>query len=205
MTEPLKEQLSACLDGELGAGELDLLMKQVERGDELKATLGRYAAISAAMRSERIVRAPAGFAAKVSAAVAAETLTPVRAISSRRQARWLQPAAGFAVAAGVAAVAVLVLRTGNVATPAAEETIAAATIPAPIRATTPTLVAGPARSTPDSRLTNYVVAHSEFSSPLSRRVVLSGVLTQDTDTESLPTEESPATNASAPPSTPAQR
>ena len=30
MTDPVKEQLSACLDGELPEGELDLLLKQVE-------------------------------------------------------------------------------------------------------------------------------------------------------------------------------
>ena len=34
---------------------------------------------------------------------------------------------------------------------------------------------------PAARLTNYVVAHSEYSSPLGRRTVLSGVLSDDDD------------------------
>jgi hypothetical protein len=32
---------------------------------------------------------------------------------------------------------------------------------------------------PATRLTNYVVAHSEYSSPLARRSVLTGVLSED--------------------------
>jgi hypothetical protein len=32
---------------------------------------------------------------------------------------------------------------------------------------------------PATRLTNYVVAHSEYSSPLARRSVLTGVLAED--------------------------
>ncbi|HEY5807463.1 MAG TPA: hypothetical protein VIT67_05820, partial [Povalibacter sp.] len=39
---------------------------------------------------------------------------------------------------------------------------------------------------PAARLTNYVVAHSEYSSPLGRRTVLSGVLSDD---ESQPEAE----------------
>jgi hypothetical protein len=34
---------------------------------------------------------------------------------------------------------------------------------------------------PATRLTNYVVAHSEYSSPLGRRSVLTGVLADDDD------------------------
>ena len=42
----------------------------------------------------------------------------------------------------------------------------------------PTTTSGPA-FVPATRLTNYVVAHSEYSSPLARRSVLTGVLTED--------------------------
>lgn len=39
MTDPVKEQLSACLDGELPEAELDLLLKQVSRDPQLGAVL----------------------------------------------------------------------------------------------------------------------------------------------------------------------
>jgi hypothetical protein len=42
----------------------------------------------------------------------------------------------------------------------------------------PTSTSSPA-FVPATRLTNYVVAHSEYSSPLARRSVLTGVLSED--------------------------
>jgi hypothetical protein len=45
---------------------------------------------------------------------------------------------------------------------------------------------------PATRLTNYVVAHSEYSSPLGRRSVLTGVLAADED---VPLEREPAEEA----------
>jgi len=38
---------------------------------------------------------------------------------------------------------------------------------------------------PATRLTNYVVAHSEYSSPLGRRSVLSGVLADDEEVKAV--------------------
>jgi hypothetical protein len=42
---------------------------------------------------------------------------------------------------------------------------------------------------PATRLTNYVVAHSEYSSPLGRRSVLSGVLADDEEVQALESGE----------------
>jgi hypothetical protein len=96
------------------------------------------------------------------------------------------------VAAGVAAVAVLSLqRQGGVDTPliVGNETVEPApesfraTVPEPsytVPSTTPTGAFIPA-----ARLTNYVVAHSEYSSPLGRRTVLSGMLSEDDETTVL--------------------
>ena len=50
MTDPVKEQLSACLDGELPEAELDLLLKQVARDQPLRGALGRYALIGETFR-----------------------------------------------------------------------------------------------------------------------------------------------------------
>ena len=58
--------------------------------------------------------------------------------------------------------------------------------------TVPTTTGQPSAFVPAARLTNYVVAHSEYSSPLGRRTVLSGVLSED----DLVSADEPAEDAS---------
>ena len=53
MTDRIKEQLSAFLDGELPEAETTLLLKRLERDDELKGTLSRYSLIGAVIRRPR--------------------------------------------------------------------------------------------------------------------------------------------------------
>ena len=60
----------------------------------------------------------------------------------------------------------------------APSTVAAAESQAPSY-TVPTNTSSAPAFVPAARLTNYVVAHSEYSSPLGRRTVLSGVLSDD--------------------------
>ncbi len=190
MTDPVKEQLSACLDGELPEAELDLLLKQVGRDADLRASLGRYALIGETLRAKGPVAAGADFASRVSAAIDAEPpLTSRDALPARtsKVPQWLRPAAGFAVAAGVAAVAILSLQPSS-ETP---ETTYVAEISAPVTETAQPAMADDASYivpagtasgggyVPAARLTNYVVAHSEYSGPLGRRSVLSGVLAQE--------------------------
>lgn len=217
MTDALNEQLSACLDGELPPAELDLLLKRVGREAELRAAIGRYSLIGEAMRAERPAVASRDFASKVMAAVAAEpaqaeTAVPVarpkvaQKSAAERAAgmspaviRYLRPAAGMAIAAGVAAVAVLTMQpTGQSDLGAVSTPLVAANQPA---ANEP-VVASDAESSyvvptsttqspfiPATRLTNYVVAHSEYSSPLGRRSVLSGVLADDQEAQALESGE----------------
>ncbi|HKE93584.1 MAG TPA: sigma-E factor negative regulatory protein [Povalibacter sp.] len=190
MTDPVKEQLSACLDGELPEGELDLLLRQLQRDPQLRQSLGRYSLVGEAVRGQRPVCASEGFADRVAAAVAAESVAaetsgrPVRKVSSARVVEWLRPVAGMAIAAGVAAVAVISLRpaaTIESAQMAATTETAGIESSEPASYTVPTNIdSSPgAAFVPAARLTNYVVAHSEFSSPLGRRTVLSGVLSDD--------------------------
>jgi sigma-E factor negative regulatory protein RseA len=230
MTDALNEQLSACLDGELPPAELDLLLKRVGREAGLRAAIGRYSLIGEAMRAERPVIASPGFADKVMAAVAAEAATadpmPARSAllprSNRTRnhsapaaataawispatLRYLRPAAGMAIAAGVAAVAVLTLQPiGQPGQEGASMQIAATSQPAanesliaPPASSGPSYVVPTSTSTtafiPATRLTNYVVAHSEYSSPLGRRSVLSGVLADDVDAEVQALEAGQAT------------
>ncbi len=206
MTDALNEQLSACLDGELPTGELDLLLKRVQRDSELRAAIGRYSLIGEAMRAERPAVAPRDFAANVMAALATEPAVvarPAPRISriSPATLRYLRPAAGMAIAAGVAAIAVLTMQPvgqsdpNGAATPlvAASESAANESVLTSAGDTDPSYVVPTSTTSsafiPATRLTNYVVAHSEYSSPLGRRSVLTGVLADDTQTEGLEGEE----------------
>ena len=49
---------------------------------------------------------------------------------------------------------------------------------------------------PPARLANYVVAHSEYSGPLSRRMALLGLVAADSDVE-VPAEENAAAKGDA--------
>lgn len=196
MTDLVKEQLSACLDGELPEGELDLLLRQVSRDPQLRASLGRYALIGEALRSPGTIAAPAHFAERISQAIAAEAAAHEVNVPSPETSRkngiratqWLRPASGFAVAAGVAALAILGLQQPE---QTAESPLVAGTAaPTPVSVDPAPGDAGsyivPANTSasgyvPAARLTNYVVAHSEYSTPLGRRSVLSGVLTEESE------------------------
>lgn len=129
----------------------------------------------------------------------------------QRWSRLAWPAAGASIAAGVAAVSIFWLRGIQEpvdvlqASTAAPQTIVLAPEPAmdqiamsaapdpaandqPVAYSTPT----PSSSTaivPPARLANYVVAHSEYSGPLSRRMALLGIVgaeSGDVATESAP-------------------
>jgi negative regulator of sigma E activity len=212
MTQSLQEQLSACLDGELPEAELDLLLQRLEReamveaGDSapgnsaprqhprhsMRSAMGRYSLIGEALRTQHPVRAPADFASRVRAAVAAEEqlqAPPVRAKIAPQTLRWLRPVGGMAVAASVAAVALMAFQpqthTPDPLSPAPASPLQAANV-APVE-DNPSYVVPSASPNlaiqsvliPPTRLTNYVVAHSEYASPLGRRTVLSGVLADE--------------------------
>ncbi|HEY0683656.1 MAG TPA: sigma-E factor negative regulatory protein [Steroidobacter sp.] len=218
MTDALNEQLSTCLDGELPPAELDLLLKRVEREAELRAAIGRYSLIGEAMRAERPAIASRGFASKVMAAVAAEPApeqsinpsksvqTPAPAVRAPRISpaaiRYLRPAAGMAIAAGVAAVAVLSMQpvgqpdVGTLNTPLVAANQPAANEPTVAPTEDSSYVVPTSTSNnafiPATRLTNYVVAHGEYSSPLGRRSVWSGVLADDEEAEAQALEDGEA-------------
>ncbi len=190
MSDYLRAQLSAFIDGELPRHEIELLFKRLDGNAELRATLARYTVIGESLRTRASEGPSRSFAERVRAAVQANgPLAAGMAITAARiQWRWLKPVAGLAVAATVAAVALIGLQ--RMQNPALDESAQIAASSAP-----PTVVIGepspaespsyivPAPASPGSlvnaaRLTNYVVAHSEYSSPLGRRNVLSGIVAE---------------------------
>ncbi len=122
MTDAVNEQLSTCLDGELSAAELDLLLKRLERDPELR---------DAARPLHRHRRSPAQYPAR-------RRLTLLRRQShgSRRAgacpegcshpprlrispvlSRSLRPVAGIGIAATVAALAIFSVQRAGVQAP----------------------------------------------------------------------------------------
>jgi sigma-E factor negative regulatory protein RseA len=199
MTDSIKEQLSACLDGELPDQELALLLKRIDHDTELRGAITRYGLISETLRTGSGTAISADFAARVMTRIEAEPKTPASKVSPRLLRR-LRPVAGIAVAASVAALAVFsVQRSGLFPTQAiiaSQNESANAPVVAedvPDRYVVPATPSSSSAFIPATRLTNYVVAHSEYSSPLGRRSVLSGVLAEgEAELLNEPTEEAVA-------------
>lgn len=176
MTDQIREQLSALLDGELPRDEVGLLMRRLDRDPELRRTFGSYALIGETLRAPGGRVASAGFAARVSAAIAepgAESQsTPVAA--PVRRAGGLQmlrrPMVRTALAASAAAAAVVLFRPD--ATGPQVATVAQLPAVERLAAHSPT----PAHA---QRLASYMVAHSQFATPMVRRNVLTGLLAAD--------------------------
>jgi sigma-E factor negative regulatory protein RseA len=188
MVDSVSEQLSACLDGELPDRELALLLKRVDKDRELGEAVGRYALISEVLRSGKTIPASKDFAAGVMARIGSDKAIPgSRHRVSPALLQRLRPVAGIAIAASVAALAIFsVQRSGmlpsEVIVADDRELVDGGSFVASTEATdryvVPTMPSTSSAFVPAARLTNYVVAHSEYSSPLGRRSVLSGVLTE---------------------------
>jgi sigma-E factor negative regulatory protein RseA len=223
-------QLSAMFDGELPASECELLARRLTRDEALRAQWSRFSMIGAALRSERGVALHDRVAWRVQSAVAQEVTygdgtfdsaassQPVaipaarKATASARWARFARPVAGASIAAGVAALSIMWLRTdvgagadpGSmlasnpvVETPLADTSASERIVLTP-EASGTTVARVPSNGEPDvyvtpaprssaasialqGRLANYVVAHSEYSGPLSRRMALLGLVATDPD------------------------
>ncbi|MDT3492689.1 sigma-E factor negative regulatory protein [Stenotrophomonas maltophilia group sp. msm4] len=103
-----REQLSALVDGELGADEARFLLRRMEHDPELAGCQERWQLLGDVMRGQASALAPAGFSAAVAAAIAAE---PAPQAEPRRQVRrsgWRAWGGGAALAASVAAVALFI-------------------------------------------------------------------------------------------------
>jgi sigma-E factor negative regulatory protein RseA len=200
MSEQIREQVSAFLDGELPNSETELLLKRLTRDQELRESFGRFALIGESLRGGTHARLSQGFPGRVNRAIDGEPLIADAATVRGRSTVWWRPFAGAAVAAGVAAIAVVALQQRAIAPTlraALPVTVPnAATLPsggstayarvsqneataAPREAlsyTVPATVPDAPAALPAARLTNYVFAHSKYSSVLGQNDVLNDLL-----------------------------
>jgi negative regulator of sigma E activity len=209
MSERIKEQLSAFLDGELPEPESALLLKRLERDDDLRGALSRYSLIGAVLRSDGDVPAARQVAARVSAAIAREPAGRM-AVATYRSAALLRSLAGLAVAAGIAALALLLMQRIDAQDPGQPEPILAQVADTPVEPlaiaadpaespsrayTTPAASTGPG-GLPAAQFANYLVAHSSYASPLVGRSVVTGLIVapQEVAGSDLPAGEIPRAN-----------
>jgi sigma-E factor negative regulatory protein RseA len=186
MSEQIREQVSAFLDGELPNSETELLLKRLMRDGELRESFGRYALVGEAIRGTSRGLLTKGFSGRVNLAIDGELIPANGPVPQIRGPRWWRPLAGAAVAAGVAAVAVVALQQRAVAptlrpgvplTARIEAAGQSAGVVLPPREAISYTVpsTAPAASTP-ARLTNYVFAHTRYSSGLDLRGVVADLL-----------------------------
>jgi negative regulator of sigma E activity len=204
MTERVKEQLSAFLDGELPGPESALLLKRLERDDELRGALSRYSLIGAVLRSDGDVPAARQVAARVSAAIAKEPFRAAALVRLPRRESLVRGAAGLAVAAGVALGAVVLVQQVSTPDAASPETVLARVDTPPVEPVqdygvdvpaepyvTPPVAYMPGGAAP-AELANYLVAHYGYASPLVRRSVGAGLISDDDPpVEGLPAADTP--------------
>ena len=216
MSEQIREQVSAFLDGELPNTETELLLKRLTRDAELREHFGRYALIGEALRGAGPHILARGFASRLNVAIDGEpAVAAVAAVAGPRGSRWWRPLAGITVAAGVATVAIVALQQRAIAPgPANSPPLAAQNSAAPqrsvgvqnaaltqgggaVREALSYTVPGASSGTPgmSPRLTNYMFAHSKYSSVLGQRGVLADLLIED-DEPQLPAALQRATPSS---------
>ncbi|HEY1314068.1 MAG TPA: sigma-E factor negative regulatory protein [Steroidobacteraceae bacterium] len=187
MSEQIREQVSAFLDGELPNSETELLLKRLTRDEDLRESFGRYALIGEAVRGSSVSLRTKGFAGRVNLAIDGESVPADAHARKVREPHWWRPFAGAAVAAGVAAVAVVAFQQRAVAPTLRPVTaqnavispggaVAVATSRENLSYTVPPTSAAIPAVMPRTRLTNYVFAHSRYSSGLDQRGVLADML-----------------------------
>lgn len=211
--ETLQSQLSAFVDEELPKAESDLFVRRLVKDGELKQAMGRYQLIGEALRAPvATTHLSRDFSARIAAALEqqetpAAEVVPATAASKNGGLRWLKPAAGMALAASVALVAVMAVRNQptDLATAAMSAEALEPVVPVSQRVAAngansyvvPTGANAPTAPIPTARLTNYVVAHSEFSSPLGRRNMMTGLLAGDQGATAEVAEETQASDPTA--------
>jgi sigma-E factor negative regulatory protein RseA len=201
MSEQIREQVSAFLDGELPTSETELFLKRLTRDGELRESFARFALIGEALRGEGSAILSKGFASRVNHAIDGEPAAAPAPAQSAPERRWWLPIAGVSVAASVATVAIVALQqraiSPGVRASAPVTAQNAAQNPAAREALSYTVPAssGEARAIAPARLTNYVFAHSKYSSGLGQRGLLADMLIEEDEPQrSAPERTAPPPN-----------
>jgi negative regulator of sigma E activity len=198
-------QLSALFDGELPREQAEMVIRRVMKDPSMRSTWGRYALIGACVRSEPLAvalpsvdmaaRLRARLASEPELAVSGDVRVAADPASGNRASLWRIGALGGAIAASVALVSLVLVRSMVPAGLPSEATVQVAQQPAPVavagplaqvaapvfvaRESAPPSYTTPVDDSPARRtapLFNYVAAHSDVAASAVRLAPLSSVM-----------------------------
>ncbi|MEX2122530.1 MAG: RseA family anti-sigma factor [Woeseia sp.] len=179
MNDALKMQISAFVDGELPENESELLLRRLSQDTVLRHQAAEYLQVGRLIRREREVRGMGELRARIASALGEQPVETQAKVEQPRN-RLLKPAAGFAIAATVAVVALVGLRQVDVPGGAelakqnpsslapSTEQVAGYTEPLPEEAVT---------SRPGEMLTQYYLSHGATSAQLGANGILARLVT----------------------------
>jgi negative regulator of sigma E activity len=175
MNDALKMQISAFVDGELPANEADLLMRRLSQDVALKRKAEEYFAIGRLLRGEKQVPGVSQLRERISQALANESFEAPEVVGGNG---YLRPAAGFAIAASVALLALVGLRQVNLPEDSEVMTADNAGIAIDDSAGYTEPAASDVMSDrPSEMLMQYYLSHGETSSDLGANGILSRLVT----------------------------
>lgn len=171
MSNDMKEQVSALLDGELPVDAVADTLGRIHQMDGLRDTWDRYHLIGDALRGEGVRLSGSGVAGRVRQRIGAEPAiiaTPAAAgavAGSSVGERWRRPMVGAAIAASVAALAVVTLPelTDSGIGQGGPVQVAQAPVPVSGGPQTGTRWKNLTASEVESKLNQYLVNHNEYS------------------------------------------
>jgi sigma-E factor negative regulatory protein RseA len=108
MTDQINEQISRFIDDEMSVEESEFFLRRLERDDDARAQYKRYQLIGAAVRGEYLHSDAAEIGRRLGRTLDDHQISP-----RRRPTGWIRFASGAGIAASVALVAVLGLKTIN--------------------------------------------------------------------------------------------
>lgn len=117
MSTDSKEHLSELMDGEIGGDTGRFILRRLEASTELRGTWARYHLIRDCMRYQDRGFAGDELSLRVRQAIEGSGNAAEQGATVAAGPRWLRPAAGFAVAAAVAVMAVVAVAPNLSTTP----------------------------------------------------------------------------------------
>lgn len=206
MNDALKMQISAFVDGELPENESELLLRRLSQDQSLRHQAAEYLQIGRLIRREREVPGMGDLRTRIAAALGEQPVeSPARA--EQPKSRLLKHAAGFAVAASVAVVALVGLRQVQVDVPGTGElpNQSAANVEAPAGQAagyTEPLPAEALTGRPGEMLTQYYLSHGATSADLGANGILTRLVALELREEELVGTDANPAEADDPTGTP---
>jgi sigma-E factor negative regulatory protein RseA len=179
MNDALKMQISAFVDGELPENESELLLRRLSQDAALRSQVEQYLRIGRLIRHEREVPGMNTLRSRIATALG-EQPGEIQVKAEPASRRLLKPAAGFAVAASVAIVALVGLRQSELPDAASLTEAGALTSESPVGPVagyTEPLPEDALSSRPSDMLTQYYLSHGATSADLGANGILTRLVT----------------------------